>query len=77
MNVSLTPQLEELVRRQVASGRYGNASEVVREALRLLETRDAQLDALRAALVEGEQSGASTPLDIEEFLAARRAAAGR
>jgi antitoxin ParD1/3/4 len=33
MNVSLTPQLEELIRRKVESGMYGSASEVVREAL--------------------------------------------
>jgi antitoxin ParD1/3/4 len=34
MNVSLTPQLEEVIRRKVESGMYGSASEVVREALR-------------------------------------------
>jgi antitoxin ParD1/3/4 len=54
MNVSLTPALEKLVQRRVASGRYGSASEVVREALRLLEQRDrleqARLRDLRAAL---------------------------
>jgi antitoxin ParD1/3/4 len=37
MNVSLTPQLEELVRKKVDSGLYTSASEVVREALRLLD----------------------------------------
>ena len=36
MNVNLTPQLEEMVRRKVASGLYNSASEVIREALRLL-----------------------------------------
>jgi putative addiction module CopG family antidote len=36
MNVSLTPKLEEFVRERIASGLYNNASEVVREALRLL-----------------------------------------
>ena len=36
MNVSLTPELEQYIRRKVESGLYGNASEVVREALRLL-----------------------------------------
>ncbi len=36
MNVSLTPKLEELIREKVSSGLYNNASEVVREALRLL-----------------------------------------
>ncbi len=41
MNVSLTPQLEEFVSGKVQSGRYNSASEVVREALRLLEEHDA------------------------------------
>src|SRR6266436_1209545 len=40
LNVNLTPQLEELVRRKVSSGRYNSASEVVREALRIMEAHD-------------------------------------
>ncbi len=40
MNLSLTPQLEKLVREKVAAGMYSSASQVVREALRLLERRD-------------------------------------
>ncbi len=40
MNVSLTPALEEYVRRKVAIGLYNNASEVVREALRLMVERE-------------------------------------
>jgi antitoxin ParD1/3/4 len=40
MNVSLTPELEKLVSGKVKSGRYNSASEVVREALRLLEEHD-------------------------------------
>jgi antitoxin ParD1/3/4 len=40
MNVSLTPQLDKFVVKKVASGRYTSASEVVREALRLMEERD-------------------------------------
>ncbi len=40
MNVSLTPILEELIQQKVATGLYNSASEVVREALRLLEERD-------------------------------------
>ena len=40
MNVSLTPKLEELVRQKLATGLYNSASEVIREALRLLEERD-------------------------------------
>jgi antitoxin ParD1/3/4 len=40
MNVSLTPELEQFVASKVTSGRYNSASEVIREALRLLEERD-------------------------------------
>ena len=40
MNVSLTPELEHFVSTKVGSGRYNSASEVVREALRLLEEHD-------------------------------------
>ena len=46
MNVSLTPELEKIVAERVTSGRYASASEVIREALRLLEERD-QLNQLR------------------------------
>ena len=47
MNVSLTPELEQLVTDKVKSGMYQTASEVIREGLRLLKERDQQLDALR------------------------------
>ncbi len=43
MNVSLTPDLEELVQQKVKSGRYQSANEVVRAALQLLEQQDMQL----------------------------------
>lgn len=41
MNISLTPELEKMVQSCVASGQYNNASEVVRDALRLMIRRDA------------------------------------
>ena len=40
MNISLTPHLEEMIRAKIASASYNSASEVVREALRLLEEED-------------------------------------
>jgi antitoxin ParD1/3/4 len=60
-NVNLTNELESLVRAKVASGRYENASEVMRAALRALEREEeehqARLSALRAAIEEGDASG--------------------
>lgn len=57
MNVSLTPELERLVAEKVDAGRYASASEVVREALRLLEERDqireARIEALKAKVAVG------------------------
>jgi antitoxin ParD1/3/4 len=53
MNVSLTPELEEFVSAKVQSGRYNSASEVVREALRLLEDHD-QVRAAQLAEFNGE-----------------------
>lgn len=59
MNVSIGPQLEELVRSKVESGLYNSASEVVRDALRLLEAydsvRDRALESLRRDLEEGQR----------------------
>ena len=54
MNVSLTPDLEELVHKKVESGRYTSASEVVREALRLLAADASLTFAFQAAAEEGE-----------------------
>jgi len=50
MNVSLTPELETFVQEKVRSGRYTSASEVVREALRLMEKRDQRLAEREQAL---------------------------
>jgi antitoxin ParD1/3/4 len=59
----------EFIERQVKDGRYRSASDVVEAGLRLLEVREAKLEALRSALIEGEQSGPSAPFDIDQFLA--------
>lgn len=55
MNVSLTPELEKFVQGKVESGRYTSASEVVREALRLLEKKD-QRDAEREQALKAFQA---------------------
>ena len=71
---SLGEHFSTFIEGQVADGRYGSASEVVRASLRLLEQQEARLAALRAALVEGELSGVSTPFDFDVFMALKRAA---
>jgi len=55
MNLSLSPDLEESIRRQVASGRYGSAEDVVRDALGYLLAREERLGELRAALAVAEE----------------------
>jgi len=52
-SISLGEHWEVFIRNEVASGRYGSASEVVRDALRSLEDRKTRLEALRAHLDEG------------------------
>jgi antitoxin ParD1/3/4 len=63
-NVNLTDELDRFVLEKVESGRYENASEVVRAALRTLEREEQQYEAklavLRAAIDEGDASGVAT-----------------
>lgn len=70
MNVNLTPQLEELVRAKVASGLYTSASEVVREALRLMDEQDrvraVKFEQLRADVRRGLDSGTSGRWDAAQ-----------
>lgn len=60
-NINLTPQLDRFVDARIRSGKYANASEVLRAGLRELERSEredlARLEALRAALEAGEASG--------------------
>ncbi len=80
MNFSLTPSLEQFVRDRADSGDYNNASEVVREAIRLLrrveEQRALKMERLRAAIREGDEAlarGEFTDLnsdqELDEFFA--------
>ncbi|MFM2124436.1 MAG: hypothetical protein RL328_887 [Acidobacteriota bacterium] len=76
MNVNLTPQLEDLVRSKVSSGLYTSASEVVREALRLMQEQDrlreAKLEELRRDVRRGLDSGPSQDWSATEIKTAAR-----
>lgn len=72
-SISLDDHFSDFLSREVSSGRYRSASEVVRAGLRLLEDHETRLAALRAALDEGEDSGAPTPFDFDTFVAAKKA----
>ena len=80
LNVSLPIELESRVREHVASGLYGSASEVIREALRLFEAfqavKSANLAALRADIAKGVsdvQAGRVGPVSMASIKAAGRA----
>lgn len=71
MNVSITPELEKFVQKQVKSGMYNSASEVFREALRLLamreEIRRQRIEKLRAEIQKGlDDVAAGRVIDGEE-----------
>jgi antitoxin ParD1/3/4 len=76
ISISLTPELVGLIKTKVESGRYTSTSEVIREALRLLERadeREADTSAiLRRAWEEGIASGDAGPLDFSELKAQGR-----
>jgi len=67
MNVSLTPQLEAIIRQKVESSHFNNASEVVRQALRLLDAEDRREGWLRAKMAEAESQVRSR--DVVEMTA--------
>lgn len=72
MNVSLTPELEAFVEQAVSSGRYGSASEAVREGLRILQEREAKFQALKQEIAKGlgsedsPLSGEALAVDVKQ-----------
>jgi antitoxin ParD1/3/4 len=66
-SITLGDHFDGFIASQIKTGRYGSASEVIRSALRLLETHETKLDTLRQALDEGERSGVAD-YDLEDLI---------
>lgn len=66
-SVTVGNHFEEFIGRQVERGRYGSASEVVRAGLRLLEEHENKVEALRQALIDGEQGGDVGEVNMESI----------
>ncbi len=75
-SITLGDHFETFVGTQIKAGRFGNASEVIRASLRLLEEHEQKVEALRQALIEGEDSGDAGPLDFEQIKRDARKQAG-
>jgi antitoxin ParD1/3/4 len=69
-SISLGDHFVSFIEQQVHNGCYGSASDVVRAGLRLLEEHEAKMQALRNALVEGENSGIPSSINEKDFLKA-------
>ena len=66
-SITLSDHFNEFLAKQVASGRFGNVSEVIRASLRLFEEREVKLEELRAELKKGEESGWHKNFDLDGF----------
>ena len=66
-SITLGDHFDGFIANQIQSGRYGSASEVIRSALRLLETQETKMNTLRRLLVEGEESGVAD-YDLDSFI---------
>ena len=68
-SMSLGDHFTGFIEAQLRHGRYGSASEVVRAGLRLLEEHETRVQALKDALIAGDESGPPRPLNAEAFQA--------
>jgi antitoxin ParD1/3/4 len=66
--ITVTEQQDRWIADQVDAGRFTNDSELIRDLIRREQERVAELQAIRQALVDGEQSGEPQPFDFDAFL---------
>ncbi|GLT01397.1 addiction module antitoxin [Sphingobium jiangsuense] len=65
--ITLTEQQDAWISAQIAAGLYTNDSEAIRDLIRREQERTFEMDAIRRALIEGEQSGEPEPFDFAAF----------
>jgi antitoxin ParD1/3/4 len=71
-SVTLSEHFEGFIAQEIASGRFGNVSEVIRAGLRLLEREERKLAALRAAVAQGDASPEGQDVSGKQFFAELR-----
>lgn len=65
--ITLTEQQDEWIKAQIEAGRFTNDSEYIRDLIRRDQARDVEIEAIRAELIRGEESGRPLPFDAERF----------
>ncbi|MGE7156993.1 type II toxin-antitoxin system ParD family antitoxin [Methylorubrum rhodesianum] len=76
-SITLGDHFVGFIEQQVEIGRFGNASEVIRAGLRLLEEHEDKVKALKSAIQAGEESGDFQPFDPDTFIENMQARHGR
>ena len=65
--ITVTDKQDDWIKLQIAGGEFTNDSEYIRDLIRRDQASKANIEAIRAALIEGEQSGEPQPFDVEQF----------
>ena len=65
--ITLTDKQDSWIKAQIDAGQYTNDSEYIRDLIRREQERSVELEAIRAALIEGESSGEPRPFDANAF----------
>lgn len=74
--ITLTDQQDSWIKTQIEAGHYTNDSEYIRDLIRREQERNAEIEAIRTALIEGEASGEPRPFDVNAFKQRMRASRG-
>ena len=67
--ITITDNQDNWIKNQISAGAYTNDSEYIRDLIRRDQTSQADIEAIRAALIEGEESAAAKPFDANRFKA--------